>query len=105
MVRLRRSELIGQFSDHPASRRHQHHETPPAPPPCHLLVVAPAPIGRRREDAGGGRGGAARRPRVRAVSLGGWLVTEGWVKPSLFDGIPNNDLLVRTIPLYIELQS
>ena len=39
--------------------------------------------------------GAARRPRVRAVSLGGWLVTEGWVKPSLFDGIPNNDLLVR----------
>jgi hypothetical protein len=39
--------------------------------------------------------GAARRPRVRAVSLGGWLVTEGWIKPSLFDGIPNSDLLVR----------
>lgn len=32
--------------------------------------------------------------RVRAVSLGGWLVTEGWIKPSLFDGIPNKDLLV-----------
>lgn len=32
--------------------------------------------------------------RVKAVNLGGWLVTEGWIKPSLFDGIPNNDLLV-----------
>ncbi|KAM7460416.1 hypothetical protein LguiA_006379 [Lonicera macranthoides] len=31
--------------------------------------------------------------RVRAVNLGGWLVTEGWIKPSLFDAIPNNDLL------------
>ncbi|XLR31648.1 hypothetical protein S83_059548, partial [Arachis hypogaea] len=30
---------------------------------------------------------------VRAVSLGGWLVTEGWIKPSLFDGIPNKDFL------------
>ncbi|KAG8067580.1 hypothetical protein GUJ93_ZPchr0005g15241 [Zizania palustris] len=30
---------------------------------------------------------------VRAVCLGGWLVTEGWILPSLFDGIPNNDLL------------
>ncbi|PVH64561.1 hypothetical protein PAHAL_2G303700 [Panicum hallii] len=40
--------------------------------------------------------GAARRPRVRAVSLGGWLVTEGWIKPSLFDGIPNSDLLDGT---------
>jgi hypothetical protein len=32
---------------------------------------------------------------VRAVCLGGWLVTEGWILPSLFDGIPNKDLLVR----------
>jgi len=32
--------------------------------------------------------------RVRAVNLGGWLVTEGWMKPSLFDGIPNKDFLV-----------
>ena len=32
--------------------------------------------------------------RVRAVNLGGWLVTEGWIKPSLFDGIPNKDFLV-----------
>ncbi|KAL6644194.1 hypothetical protein ACP70R_015802 [Stipagrostis hirtigluma subsp. patula] len=30
---------------------------------------------------------------VRAVSLGGWLVTEGWILPSLFDGITNEDLL------------
>lgn len=32
--------------------------------------------------------------RVKAVNLGGWLVTEGWIKPSLFDGIPNKDFLV-----------
>lgn len=32
---------------------------------------------------------------LRAVNLGGWLVTEGWIKPSLFDGIPNKDFLVR----------
>ncbi|PWA46152.1 actin cross-linking, Fascin, Glycoside hydrolase [Artemisia annua] len=32
-------------------------------------------------------------PKIRAVNLGGWLVTEGWMKPSLFDTIPNNDLL------------
>lgn len=30
----------------------------------------------------------------KAVNLGNWLVIEGWMKPSLFDGIPNNDLLV-----------
>ncbi|XP_057974066.1 probable glucan 1,3-beta-glucosidase A [Malania oleifera] len=34
--------------------------------------------------------------RVRAVNLGGWLVTEGWIKPSLFDSIPNKDLLDGT---------
>ncbi|KAL9315761.1 hypothetical protein ACSQ67_016762 [Phaseolus vulgaris] len=33
---------------------------------------------------------------VKAVSLGGWLVTEGWMKPSLFDGIPNKDFLDGT---------
>ena len=32
--------------------------------------------------------------RVKAVNLGGWLVTEGWIKPSLFDGIINKDFLV-----------
>lgn len=36
---------------------------------------------------------------VRAVNLGGWLVTEGWIKPSLFDGMPNKDLLVCTISI------
>ncbi|KAI3680303.1 hypothetical protein L2E82_50529 [Cichorium intybus] len=30
---------------------------------------------------------------IRAVNLGGWLVTEGWMKPSLFDSIPNKDFL------------
>ncbi|KAG2615590.1 hypothetical protein PVAP13_3NG050100 [Panicum virgatum] len=33
---------------------------------------------------------------VRAVCLGGWLVTEGWILPPLFDGIPNKDLLDGT---------
>ncbi|OMO94237.1 Glycoside hydrolase, family 5 [Corchorus olitorius] len=31
--------------------------------------------------------------RIRAVNLGGWLVTEGRAKPTLFDGIINSDLL------------
>lgn len=34
--------------------------------------------------------------RVRAVNLGGWLLTEGWIKPSLFDAIPNKDFLDGT---------
>jgi hypothetical protein len=33
---------------------------------------------------------------VKAVNLGGWLVTEGWIEPSLFDDIVNKDLLVRS---------
>lgn len=32
--------------------------------------------------------------KVRAVNLGGWLVIEKWIQPSLFDGIPDGDLLV-----------
>ncbi|EEC66827.1 hypothetical protein OsI_33272 [Oryza sativa Indica Group] len=36
-------------------------------------------------------------PPIRSVNLGGWLVTEGWILPSLFDGIPNNDLLSFTL--------
>ncbi|KAF2284075.1 hypothetical protein GH714_018799 [Hevea brasiliensis] len=32
----------------------------------------------------------------KAASLGNWLVIEGWMKPSLFDDIPNNDLLDGT---------
>ncbi|XP_065875449.1 probable glucan 1,3-beta-glucosidase A isoform X1 [Euphorbia lathyris] len=38
------------------------------------------------------RGGS----KVRGVNLGGWLVIEGWIKPSLFDGIPNGDMLDGT---------
>ncbi|KAI8014075.1 putative glucan 1,3-beta-glucosidase A [Camellia lanceoleosa] len=34
--------------------------------------------------------------KIRAVNLGGWLVTEKWIKPSLFDGIPNKDFLDGT---------
>lgn len=35
--------------------------------------------------------------QLKAVNLGNWLVIEGWMKPSLFDGIINNDLLVYYI--------
>ncbi|KDP32695.1 hypothetical protein JCGZ_11987 [Jatropha curcas] len=34
--------------------------------------------------------------KIKAVNLGGWLVTEGWIKPSLFDGISNNNFLDGT---------
>lgn len=34
--------------------------------------------------------------KVRGVNLGGWLVIEGWIKPSLFDGIRNGDMLDGT---------
>ncbi|GAU49958.1 hypothetical protein TSUD_180220 [Trifolium subterraneum] len=34
--------------------------------------------------------------KVRGVNLGGWLLIEGWIKPSLFDGIANGDLLDGT---------
>ncbi|KAF8023510.1 hypothetical protein BT93_F0883 [Corymbia citriodora subsp. variegata] len=37
-----------------------------------------------------------RNPKIRAVNLAGWLVTEGWIKPSLFDAIPNKDFLDGT---------
>ncbi|VAI13132.1 probable glucan 1,3-beta-glucosidase A [Triticum dicoccoides] len=55
---------------------------------CFWLLVALCFLYRR----------AAADPRlpVRAVNLGGWLVTEGWILPSLFDGIPNKDLLDGT---------
>ncbi|KAL0325154.1 UNVERIFIED_CONTAM: Glucan 1,3-beta-glucosidase [Sesamum radiatum] len=33
---------------------------------------------------------------IKAVNLGGWLVIEGWMTPSLFDAIPNKDLLDGT---------
>ncbi|KAL5224209.1 hypothetical protein ABZP36_010848 [Zizania latifolia] len=39
---------------------------------------------------------SAPAPPILAVNLGGWLVTEGWILPSLFDGIPNKDFLDGT---------
>ncbi|KAJ4767619.1 hypothetical protein LUZ62_077994 [Rhynchospora pubera] len=33
---------------------------------------------------------------VKAVNLGGWLVTEGWITPWLFDDIPNRQMLDST---------
>ncbi|KAL2343032.1 hypothetical protein Fmac_004317 [Flemingia macrophylla] len=33
---------------------------------------------------------------LKAVNLGNWFVIEGWMKPSLFDGITNKDLLDGT---------
>ncbi|KAF5199656.1 Glucan 1,3-beta-glucosidase [Thalictrum thalictroides] len=35
-------------------------------------------------------------PKVRGANLGGWLVLEGWIKPSLFDSIPNKNMLDGT---------
>ncbi|KMT08600.1 hypothetical protein BVRB_6g138800 isoform A [Beta vulgaris subsp. vulgaris] len=40
--------------------------------------------------------GLKENSKVRGVNLGGWLVIEGWIKPSLFDGIPNGDMLDGT---------
>ena len=34
--------------------------------------------------------------KIKAVTLGGWLVTGEGVTPFLFDSIPNNDFLVCT---------
>ncbi|RZC64382.1 hypothetical protein C5167_008073 [Papaver somniferum] len=31
--------------------------------------------------------------KVKGVNLGNWLVIEGWMKPSLFQGIPEGDML------------
>ena len=39
------------------------------------------------------------QPPYKSVNLGGWLVVEGWIKPSLFDNIPNSDLTVRYLDL------
>ncbi|KAL6864832.1 hypothetical protein ACP4OV_015983 [Aristida adscensionis] len=72
---------------------------------CFLLLLSASWLGCRGEPAARpllspsrSSGASAPYPAlpVRAVSLGGWLVTEGWILPSLFDGIPNNDLLDGT---------
>lgn len=59
---------------------------PTAPPPLLLLwlllLFSPSP--------------ASGFSKVRGVNLGGWLVVERWIKPSLFDGIPNGDMLDGT---------
>ncbi|XP_021998875.1 probable glucan 1,3-beta-glucosidase A isoform X1 [Helianthus annuus] len=34
--------------------------------------------------------------KVRGVNLGGWLVVEGWIKPQLFDEMPNRDMIDGT---------
>ncbi|KAK3212023.1 hypothetical protein Dsin_016729 [Dipteronia sinensis] len=34
---------------------------------------------------------------LKSASLGNWLLTEGWMNSTMFDGIPNNDLLDGTI--------
>lgn len=39
--------------------------------------------------------------KVRGVNLGGWLVVEGWIKPSLFEGILNGDMLVSFSPHFV----
>ncbi|KAF7139432.1 hypothetical protein RHSIM_Rhsim07G0200700 [Rhododendron simsii] len=44
----------------------------------------------------GGKADSGDGFRVRGVNLGGWLVVEGWTKPSLFSDIPNKDLLDGT---------
>lgn len=41
--------------------------------------------------------------KVRGVNLGGWLVIEGWIKPSLFDGIANGDMLVSYFTFFSEI--
>ncbi|CAA2991308.1 probable glucan 1,3-beta-glucosidase A isoform X1 [Olea europaea var. sylvestris] len=40
--------------------------------------------------------GLRENSKVRGVNLGGWLVIEGWIKPSLFDDILNGDMLDGT---------
>lgn len=53
---------------------------------CFFLIVRVAySVEGLRDDA-----------KVRGVNLGGWLVIEGWIKPSLFDGIPNGEMLDGT---------
>lgn len=47
--------------------------------------------------------GLSEDSKVKAVNLGGWLVVEGWIKPSLFDGIPNGDMLVSFLSKFFFL--
>ncbi|KAL8475159.1 hypothetical protein ACS0TY_030806 [Phlomoides rotata] len=62
---------------------------------CFALIF---PVGFSVEGLHGNR-------RVRGVNLGGWLVIEGWIKPSLYDDIPNGEMLdgtevqLKSVPL------
>lgn len=58
-----------------------------------LLLIPQSDASRRRALSATGPAPAS---PIRAVNLGGWLLTEGWILPSLFDGIPNSDLLDGT---------
>jgi hypothetical protein len=69
---LKRACLLLLVSSWLCSLSDAKRKTPPSPPPPPSSFGLP----------------------VRAVCLGGWLVTEGWILPSLFDAIPNKDLLV-----------
>jgi hypothetical protein len=40
-------------------------------------------------------------PPIRVVNLGGWLVVEGWIKPSPFRDIPDDVLLVCAVCMRI----
>ena len=40
---------------------------------------------------------AASAQKVAGVNLGGWLVIEKWMRPSLWDGIPESELLVSLL--------
>ncbi|XP_029119355.1 probable glucan 1,3-beta-glucosidase A [Elaeis guineensis] len=62
----------------------------------HLLKWLPILLVLSRHASFSSAATAAPSSPIKAVNLGGWLVTEGWIKPSLFDGIPNNDLLDGT---------
>jgi hypothetical protein len=64
------------------------------------LVVALCSLAHGKTSTPAGQNVPRRDPSlpalpVRAVSLGGWLVIEGWILPSLFDGIVNKDLMVN----------
>ncbi|XP_018685568.1 uncharacterized protein LOC108953555 [Musa acuminata AAA Group] len=41
---------------------------------------------------------------IKAVNLGGWLVTEEWITPNLFDSIPNKELLSLRSQKYLSAE-